>query len=67
MLLRNHQAKATVAKITGTTTASMIVVALNRMFRWAAPISPLGGEHALARGQCNKRSGASLQRDHPAP
>src|ERR1700722_9813870 len=39
---RNHQANRPVARITGTTTASMMTVALKRMVRSAPPMGPCG-------------------------
>src|SRR6516164_9233730 len=39
---RNHQAKASVATIVGTTIASMIASALYMILRFAAPIGPCG-------------------------
>src|SRR5580698_4822493 len=39
---RNHHANRPVARITGTTTASMMTVALKRMVRSAPPIGPCG-------------------------
>src|SRR5471032_1444877 len=39
---RNHHANRPVARITGTTTASMMTVALNSMVRSAAPTGPCG-------------------------
>ncbi len=61
-LLAGHHANASTKTITGTTTASMMTVALSRISRCAAAIGPWGSSTpefmGLRRGK--KRSGTSL-------
>src|SRR6202789_2276687 len=60
---RNHQANANIARIVGTTIASMITSASSRMVRFAAPIGPAGERTAVRHpSSVNGKTSANIRR-----
>src|ERR1700733_8322304 len=56
---RNHQAKRPVARMTGTTTASMMTVALKSMVRSAPPTGPCGASTPEGREAHSNKTNAA--------